>query len=389
MEAMSELFYRDPYVREFQAKVLSCVQGKKNFEVILDDTAFYPEGGGQPADLGTLGGARVCDVRRKNGQVIHYVDRALGAGETVTGKLDWERRFDNMQNHTGEHLFSGLVHRKFRYENVGFHMADDVITVDFNGEITPGQLEELEKEANAAIVAAIPVSVSFPGADELAAMDYRSKKELTGKVRIVDIPGYDRCACCGTHVRNTAEIGVLKCLTLTRHRGGVRIEFVCGARALRDYGRRVAQTQEISQLLSAKPLEVAPAVVKLLKEIEEKDHKIADANARYFTARESSLAPEGNLMLAIDEGLSPLEIKLFCNALAASGKAPSVAVLSRNPAAGVWNYAMHSVAQDLRAASRGLNQRLSGRGGGSSTYVQGSFGAEIGEIRQALLEALG
>ena len=336
-----------------------------------------------------LGGARVCDVRKKNGQIIHFTDRALVAGSTVTGKLDWDRRFDNMQNHTAEHLFSGLVHKKFGYEIVHFNMADDVITVDFNGEISHEQLAELEKEANAAIVAGIPVSFFFPSAEELQAMDFRSKKELSGKVRIVDIPGCDRCACCGTHVKNTSEIGVLKCLTLSRHRGGSRIEFVSGARALRDFARRIEQTQEISQMLSAKPLEVAPAVAKLLSDMLEKDKKIAEANGRYFAARSAALAPEGNLLLAVEEGLSPLEIKLFCNALSASGKAPTVAVLSKVSPSAPWSYAIHSEAVDLRTASRALNQKLSGRGGGSNTYVQGSFASDLDAIRGALLEALG
>ena len=140
MEELNELFYKDPYLKSFAATVTSCSEGKNGFEVVLDDTAFYPEGGGQPADHGTLGAAQVTDVRRVKGVIIHYTDKPLEAGTKVEGKIDWERRFDNMQNHTGEHVLSGLVHAKFKYENVGFHMDDDIVTVDFNGPMTEEEL---------------------------------------------------------------------------------------------------------------------------------------------------------------------------------------------------------------------------------------------------------
>ena len=226
MTAMTELFYRDPYVREFTSKVTSCVKGEKGFEVMLEDTAFYPEGGGQPADHGTIDGAAVFDVRRTPAGIVHYCEKAFDVGQDVKGVLDWERRFDNMQNHTGEHVFSGIVNARFGFDNVGFHMDDDVITCDFSGVMTEEQVAEVERACNEAIVANVEVGISFPDAEALEKLAYRSKKALKGDVRIVDVPGCDRCACCGVHVRSTGEIGLIKVLSSMKHRGGTRVFFV-------------------------------------------------------------------------------------------------------------------------------------------------------------------
>ena len=173
METMQELFYRDPYAREFSATVTSCREGKKGFEVVLDDTAFYPEGGGQPSDEGTLGEAKVIFVKRVGPEIVHYIDKPLEVGSTVIGKIDWERRFDNMQNHTCEHIFSGLVHQKYKLENVGFHMDPDDITVDFSGEIPMESIPELEQLVNQAITQDIDLKIEFPTEEVLEAMEYR------------------------------------------------------------------------------------------------------------------------------------------------------------------------------------------------------------------------
>ncbi|MDL2059700.1 alanyl-tRNA editing protein [Mesosutterella sp. AGMB02718] len=390
MESMNELFYRDPYCRSFSAEVVSCTEGSKGYEIVLNDTAFYPEGGGQPADHGKIGEAVINDVRRNGDVIIHFADRPLTPGMTVKAELDWPRRFDNMQNHTGEHMFSGLVHRRFKYDNVGFHMDEDVITVDFNGPIGEEDLRQLEKETNEAIAAGISVQTLFPSPEALSQMDYRSKKELKGKVRIVDIPGVDRCACCGTHVKNTSEVGIFKILGAMKHRGGTRVEFVCGARALRDYTLKVEQARQVSQLLSVKPNATAAGVVKVLKEVQERDERIAALNERYFRLRAETLQADGPLLVDVEEGLSPLECRKFCGLLAESFKSGAVAVLSpsgpqsEGPA---FNYVIHSGDPELRNVSKTLNQRLNGRGGGSGGFVQGSYRASEQAIRAALSEA--
>ena len=181
---MEKLYYEDPYQKTFTAQVLSCEPGKKGrYQVILDQTAFYPEGGGQPYDIGMLGGVKVLEVHEKDGHVVHETEAPLTVGGTVTGEIDWQRRYDHMQNHSGEHLFSGLLHRHYGYDNVGFHMGEDEITVDFNGPLTMEQVEALEREANEVVYANGPIRITYPTSEELEKLEYRSKKELTGPVR--------------------------------------------------------------------------------------------------------------------------------------------------------------------------------------------------------------
>ena len=194
---MKKLYYESPYKKEFEATVLSCVKGKKGYEAVLDETAFYPEGGGQPADTGVIDGVRVYDVHERDGVVVHYTEGELPEGKKVKGVIDWERRFCLMQEHSGEHLVSGLIHSVFGYDNVGFHMGAEEVTIDLNGTLEWKDLMEIEEKANEIIWENREIYAGFPPKEELCAMEYRSKKELTGDVRIVRIPGGDVCACCG------------------------------------------------------------------------------------------------------------------------------------------------------------------------------------------------
>lgn len=388
---MNELFYTNPYLREFDATVVACTEGKKGFEVVLDNTAFYPEGGGQPADLGTLGEAKVSDVRRQNGVIIHFTDKALEVGATVHGVLDWERRYDNMQNHTGEHVLSGVINHAFGYENVGFHMHDDAITIDMDGPMTDDDIKAMEKAANDMIKADIAVDISFPSAEERAAMGFRSKKELTGKVRIVNIPTADCCACCGTHVKSTQEVGIIKVLSASKHRGGTRIEFVCGDRALRDFTKKHDEVIKVSRLLSVKPDEVAAAVEKTLQTLVARDERIAQMNQRYFEMKTTMLPADQTILTLFEEGLTPFELKLFATQVAESKKAQVTALLAPAAAADgtvVYNYVIAWDDARLREASKTLNQRLNGRGGGKD-MVQGSFKAARAEIETAIAEVFG
>ena len=228
MSETRKLYYEDVYTKEFTAKVLECREGKKGYEIILDQTAFYPEGGGQPCDLGTLNDVEVLEVHEKNGEIIHYTKEAIEPGKEVTGKIDWDRRFDLMQQHSGEHIVSGLVHAAYGYDNVGFHMSSDVITVDLSGVLSETQLAEIEAETNRKIWENSEVEITYPSREELDKLDYRSKKELTGQVRLVRFPGSDLCACCGTHVTHTGEIGAVKILTVENFHEGIRLTMICG-----------------------------------------------------------------------------------------------------------------------------------------------------------------
>ena len=233
-----KLYYNDPFCKTFTATILSCTREKSGYAVTLDRTAFYPEGGGQPADHGVLGGASVTDTREKDGEILHFCDRPLPVGEAVEGEIDWSRRFDFMQQHSGEHIVSGILCGKFHCDNVGFHIGHDLVTIDFNARLTPEDVLEVERLANRYVWEDHPIDISFPSPDQLEALDYRSKKALTGQVRIVAWPGADCCACCGTHVRSSGQVGMIKLVSCQNFREGVRIELAAGGRAL-DWSNRI------------------------------------------------------------------------------------------------------------------------------------------------------
>lgn len=384
METMQELFYRDPYAREFSATVTACREGKKGFEVVLSDTAFYPEGGGQPSDEGTLGDAKVTFVKRIGSEVVHYTDKPLEVGSTVTGKLDWDRRFDNMQNHTCEHIFSGLVHQKYKFENVGFHMDPDDITVDFSGEIPMEAIPELEKLVNQAITQNIDLKIEFPSEEVLQAMEYRSKKELHGVVRIVTVPGCDRCACCGTHVRRSGEIGMFKILDASKHRGGTRVRFVAGERARRDYDWRVKEIAKVSALFSAKPNEIAKAAENFIEEGKAKDQKTAQRTDRYLQFVAAGLKPENGVVTVFEEDLTPFELKRFAGML--KEKFPNDVVGVFSSIDGGFNYVIASSDPELPKISKSLNGQLNGRGGGRDGMVQGTYRADKSAVEEAFRE---
>ena len=217
-----KLFYEDSHRTECVGKVLACEEKKDHYEIVLDQTVFFPEGGGQYADTGTLGEAKVLDVHEKQGVIYHWCDRPVEVGSTVVGQIQWEERFEKMQQHSGEHIVSGLVHEKFGYNNVGFHLGGDYCTMDFDGPITKDELKEIERLANEAVYQNLKIEVSYPSKEELKNMEYRSKIEIDGQVRIVTIPEYDVCACCAPHVKDTGEIGMIKLVNMINYKGGER-----------------------------------------------------------------------------------------------------------------------------------------------------------------------
>ena len=387
MEEMNELFYRDEYAREFDAEVISCQKGKKGYEVVLSDTAFYPEGGGQPADRGTLGQVNVLDVKRRNGEILHITDAPLEPGMTVHGVLDWERRFDHMQQHSGEHILSGLVHAQFGYDNVGFHMNDEVVTVDFNGPITWEEAMELEDKVNVYIWTDAESRELYPSEEELKAMDYRSKIELKGKVRLVEYPGADLCACCGTHVAHTGEIGLMKILSFSRHKDGVRMEMLFGGRAMKDYDRKHLLNTEFSCRLSAKPYETGEALQRVLDEMNAMKFRMQAMNERYYAMRATSI-PVGEPVIFFNEpGMSMVEIRKFCDYLISTGKVKTAMIISPKDKESV-NYVMGSADLNMREVGKLLNEELHGRGGGRPEMVQGSFQAVAEAVEQAFRRAV-
>lgn len=372
------LYYEDVYKKEFEATVLECREAKKGHQVLLDESAFYPEGGGQPSDFGTLGEARVSEVHEKDGELLHYTDRPLEAGQTVTGRIDWEHRFDLMQQHSGEHMVSGLIHEKYGYDNVGFHMGSDVITIDFNGLLTEEQMAEIEQRVNEKIWENRAVEITYPTPLELEELPYRSKKELTGKVRIVRFPGVDLCACCGTHVTHTGEIGMVKLLSVVKFRDGVRMEMLCGKRVLNYLNMVSEQNHKVSVQLSAKAEKTAEAVARM----QEENFRLKGAVLRYeekMNAVEAGKWENAGNVLLFKEGMEADSLRKLTDAVmnTCNGRC---AVFSRN-ADGSYKYAIGEREGDLCSFTKEMNAALNGRGGGKPFFVQGSVQASEKEIR--------
>ncbi len=434
------LYYQYPYVREFEAEVTGCEAAaeteQKRFpgqtavwRVTLSADGFYPEGGGQPGDRGWIGAAgssaediirgkaeavHVLDVQEGNAGGFHYTDGPLVPGQRVTCVIDWKWRMRNTQNHSGEHIISGLVHRDFGYDNVGFHMhmeeEQPLITIDFNGLISWEELLRIEAEANEIVRRDLPVEVFYPSAAELAVTEYRSKKALQGTVRLVRIPETDLCACCGTHVERTGEIGCIKLLSVMNHRGGVRIEMLCGRDAFRDYQEKHDALLEISRALSAKPEEAVAAVRRLMEENQRKQRQIAELNARAFRQKAAEYArifgpAEPDAAKAVENAVSAaegavsdrltacgvlcdfeadmkgVELRQCCDYLMKHTGARIAAVFGEG-----GSYVLGSRTEDVRPVGKALNARLSGRGGGQAAMVQGSLSGTEAEIRAALTE---
>ena len=378
-----KLYYKDPFLTEFTARVLTCEPDRDTWRVVLDQTAFYPEGGGQPADQGTLNAVPVTDVHEKDGRVVHTCAAPVEAGTVVTGLLDWNRRFDHMQQHSGEHIISGILCRLYHCDNVGFHLGAESVTIDYNAEISWEQALEAERLANEAVWADRETEIFYPSPEELAALEYRSKKELTGQVRIVEFPEADRCACCGTHVERAGQAGLVKVISCQKFREGVRMEILCGGRALRYLSGVYDQAQAVGQRLSVKPLETARAVERLEEELSAAKIRIAELEQTAFAAIAGEQKGRGDVVL-FQSPMRPDSLRRLADAL---GKACGGlgAVFSGEGEA--WSYALvRADGADISSLVKNLNQTLRGRGGGRSGFAQGSVRASRGEIEEFFQE---
>ncbi|MEG2214352.1 MAG: alanyl-tRNA editing protein [Oscillospiraceae bacterium] len=372
------LYYQNSHMRDFSAKVISCEPRGGEYAVILSRTAFFPEGGGQAADTGNIAGAQVIDVREEGDEIVHVTASPVDVGTRVRCAIAWDTRFHRMQNHSGEHIVSGIVHKLYGYDNVGFHMGADSVTLDFNGELNDGDLKKVESIANMTVWRNLPVTASYPSAEELSIMEYRSKKELSGSVRIVSIEGVDHCACCAPHVSHTGEIGIIKLLSAERHRGGMRLVMVCGADALLDYNLRCENIAAISELLSAKQLETAAAVRRIFAEAEREKRRADATELELARRRAAALLPtDGNICLFEGE-LSEPALRELVNL----GMKKSRLCAAFSGVDGAWRYIIGSDTLKLRAVSREINAAIDGRGGGSDAMLQGTAKAERATIEE-------
>lgn len=364
-----KLYYIDSYIKEFDATVLSCEkQDNGTFAVELDATAFFPEGGGQTSDTGTMGKSTVLDVQEKDGRILHYVDGEIKTGTSVHCTLDFETRFRKMQNHGGEHIVSGTVHRLFGLDNVGFHMGKEDITIDYNGFLDRDAILRIEREANLTVFSNVPITAEFPSREELSRIEYRSKKEIDGDIRIVTVQDCDVCACCAPHVKRTGEIGIIKLLDSIKYKGGVRIHMLCGFNALEDYNRKYESVRYIAGELSAKQDDVCEMFDKFSNDFAESRAEFSRLKSELLAEKLKSIPfTDGNLCL-FENGLTGDALRRFCSD--AADKCTGIcAVFSGED--GAYNYVIISRSVDLSALRGEINSVISGRGGGSSEMLQG------------------
>ena len=376
-----KLFYQDSHRSTFTAIVQEVRPSANGYEIILDRTAFFPEGGGQSSDTGSLGGVSVSDVQEIDGKIIHYTDGPLVEGTEVEGCIDWTERFSKMQQHTGEHIVSGLIHKIYGYHNVGFHLGTDSVTLDFNGVVPKEKLHEIEQLANEAVAKNLPVQVLYPTDEELSKISYRSKIEIEGQVRIVVIDGYDVCACCAPHVKQTGEIGLIKLVGMQNYKGGVRISMLCGFRALEDYYQKEKNNREIAVMLSAKEYETAVEVERLQEELAMKKAKIAELERKFLEQKVETLDISGEIVCLFEE-TDPVMTRELVNLLLKKG-AKMAAVFSGNEREG-YRYVLGSRSLDVRENGKLLNEAFQGRGGGKPEMVQGTVQGKREEIEAFL-----
>ena len=375
-----KLYYEDPYLTAFTftGRVLSCEKSKAGWSVVLDRTAFYPEGGGQPADHGVLSGVAVTDVHEKDGIIFHTCDAPVEINSTVEGTIDWPRRFDHMQQHSGEHILSGLLCALYHCDNVGFHLGADTVTIDYNTEMTWEQVLEAERQANEVIWRDIPAEITFPASEALEQLHYRSKKELTGQVRIVTFPGADCCACCGTHVRRAGEVGLIKVLSCQKFREGVRLEILCGARAYRYLSRVYDQDHAVAQLLSVKPQDTLAAVERQNAELTAAKQRMTELEDQLFSLRAQTLSDRGDVLL-VEPPLRPDEVRKLADAVAKAAGGLAAVFAGEGDS---YVYALvRADGADIAPLVKRLNQTLNGRGGGRGGFAQGSVRADEDAIR--------
>lgn len=383
---MKKLFYEDIYMTSFNATVTECAYNEQTskYEIVLDRTAFFPEEGGQSADKGTLNGLNVCDVQIRNDIIYHLMDKPCAVGETVTGQVDWEQRFDFMQQHSGEHIVSGLVHARYGYDNVGFHLGLQEVTLDFNGVLTLEQLREIEAEANTVVWRNLPVEITYPAPDELQNLQYRSKLDLTENVRIVTIPDIDTCACCAPHVEYTGQIGLIKITGVQNHRGGIRVNILCGGRALADYTEKQNSISDISVRLSAKQSAVSDAVARLQDENLSLKNFNNTLQIKLFDSAIKGLpTPEqSSHAILFVEIMNDVSVRNGINELVLKYDG-YVAVFAGNDKDG-YRFIIGSAKLDCRQLADLLRQTLQAKGGGSAPMIQGTVVATEVEIRQLL-----
>lgn len=373
-----KLYYEDAHQSTFQAVVTACQKTDKGYEIILDATCFYPEGGGQAADTGTLDSVHVLHTQEQGEEIIHLCDAPLDVGQTVTGRIDWAPRFLRMQLHSGEHIVSGILHRRYGVNNTGFHMGAERTVIDFDGVIPPEALPEIEQEANRAVWQNIPLHIWYPSPEELPAVPYRSKKALPWPVRIVEIPGFDICACCGTHVTATGEIGLIKLYSSIPFRGGSRIEMACGSQALDYLNQVLRESTKAGHVFSVPAEQVGEAAESFSAQLAAQKYRVVELQRKLFHLTAQEYAGQGNV-LHFEPGLDSTGIRELADCIMQQCGG-TAAVFSGTDGEG-YGYCLANASEDLRPLGKAMTAALHGRGGGKPGFQQGRVIATEAEIR--------
>ena len=372
----NSLYYKDGYLKEFEAVVKECIEEDKKIKIILDNTAFYPEGGGQPSDTGFIDNVRVLKVEEKENEIYHIVDKKINVGKKVFCKINFEERFQNMQNHTAEHIVSGIICKKYNTSNVGFHIGKDFVTLDFKITLSEKQLREIESMANNAIYENIEVISKIYTPEEIKSINYRSKIELKEEVRLVKINKYDICACCGVHVKRTGEIGIIKLLKSEKYKSGIRIYMLAGKQALENYNMVYNQISKISSVLSLKLDEVEERVSNLIKEIEKLKKDKNNLTDILFENEINNMETKESIIL-IKNDLNMKDMKNYC--LKLKKKTTKIAGIICN-----GRFLIMSDNVNLKEKFEVLKENLDIKGGGNALLIQG----QINESPYKLIELL-
>ena len=372
-----KLYYIDSYIKAFNATVHSCVKSVNCWEIILDKTAFFPEGGGQKADSGYIGDAFVFDVQEINGEIIHYAESEVVIGKEYQCSIDWDTRFSRMQQHSGEHIISGIINSIYGYDNVGFHMENDYVTIDFNGELDRSQLDDIEDIANKAIYKNYNIKCFFPDENELDKMQYRSKLDLTENVRLVEIENVDLCACCAPHVKKTGEIGLIKILEFMRHRGGVRLTVKSGFDALKDYRNKYTSVYEVSNLLSSKQEEITSSVERIKNDLDNLYREYHNYKLSVAEDAKKMLVSKNDCSYFITSNFDADMMRLLVNF---GMEKSSLSIVFSGDDDNGYSYIAGSLKLDMKEIAKTINSALNGRGGGRDTMIQGKISGKKDDI---------
>lgn len=381
-----KLYYIDAYLESFECKVVSLYTDERYIYVETDRTAFFPEGGGQTSDRGWLNGTYVENVQFIDGKILHFVEnneenvKKLENSTSLHGKIDMKKRFSDMQQHSGEHIFSGIVHNLYGYNNVGFHLGSEVVTLDFDGILNENDIRKVELLVNEVVWKNIEIKILYPSAEELKTITYRSKIEIDGQVRIVEIPGVDTCACCAPHVKRTGEIGVVEVVSFEKYKGGTRVSILCGERALKDIRHKLNENKKVSVTTKAKQSETAQAVDRLLKEKDRLEFELVGLNREILISKADNIKADKKIII-FDKKLDGKLLTEFTEAIKNKADIFVACFCGENEH---YRYCIASKTVDLRSLAKELNTAFNGKGGGRGEMIQGSLTGSEDEIKDFL-----